>query len=107
MQQLRAGFSLGLLFALVAIGSSGIARAQDMPPILAPLAPAAAVAASPPSTAPSAQAAIPPAPSGKVTIPPAIVPPHVTPAAKAPVAAVDRTAAAQYRAKSAAEKKRL
>ena len=66
MQGSRGGFALALLFAFLAIGAPSIAAAQDMPPILAPLATAPATPAATPKpapVAPSAEVAIPPAPA--------------------------------------------
>jgi hypothetical protein len=61
MRASRIGLSCRLLFAFFAIiAAPSLAAAQDMPPILAPLAPAA-VASNPTPPVPSAQAVIPPA----------------------------------------------
>jgi hypothetical protein len=68
MQGSLAGFSCRLLFAFQAIiVSAGVAVAQDMPPVLAPLTVPAA--SNPAPVSPSAQAAIPPA--AQAVIPPA------------------------------------
>ena len=97
MQHLRAGFTLGLFFALLAIGIPRIAAAQDMPPILAPLALPPVVSSQPTATSPSAVATIVPAP---VAAP-------VTPAKKTHVAAVVRPVTTHRHAKSESAKKRF
>lgn len=97
MQESRSGFSCRLLFASLAIiALTGVAEAQDMPPILAPLAPEA-MAPSPPLASPSAEAVI---------SHPAIVHP-AAPATKTHVVHADRPAKAHHAAKFAALIKRL
>jgi len=89
MQRSPIGFSSIIFFAILAIPLSGIAAAQDMPPILAPPAPAPAVSSLPAPSSPAATAIIPPA----------------APAKKAQVATAVRPA--RHPVKSAAVKKRL
>jgi hypothetical protein len=84
MQGSRKGFASPLLFAFLTVGASGIAAAQDMPPILAPLAAAPAVAPKQAPITPSAEAVIPPA-----VLAPAVKPvdtPHVVALAHPPTA---------------------
>jgi hypothetical protein len=79
-----SGFASALLFAVLVIGAPGIAAAQDMPPVLAPLAvaPTAPAVGSKPvaPAAPSAEAAIPPA------APAPVDKPHVVALTHPPVA---------------------
>jgi hypothetical protein len=99
MRRLRHGFSLPLLFALLAIGAPGIAAAQDMPPILAPLA-------QPPEVSPKPTPA-PIAPSAEATIPPAMPAVPSGPAKKEHAAAVTRPTTAHHAAKPAVVKTRF
>jgi hypothetical protein len=71
MQDSRRSFASALLIAVLAIAGSHAARAQDMPPIFAPLAPTTppAAPAVAPAVSPSAEAAIPPAPPSAFTAP--------------------------------------
>ena len=85
------------------MGASGVAGAQDMPPILAPVTPAPVVS---PSPSPSAEAVIPPAPVATPTAPARVAPP-ITPTRKAHVATVVRRAPSHHRAAWAALTKRL
>jgi hypothetical protein len=110
MQGLRRSFVSALLFALLTMVASRMAAAQDMPPILAPLAPAAAP--SSPPVSPSAEAAIPP----KLTERPAVVPLKISPPAVLPpahatasvrVAAAPHNASGHHTDKFAALMKRL
>jgi hypothetical protein len=94
MQRSPIGFSLRLFFALLAIGLPGIAAAQDMPPVLAPLAPPPAALPSPP-----------PSPVATAIIPVAVAPP--APAKKPRVVAAAHPAPAHHRIKTAALNKRL
>jgi hypothetical protein len=83
----RGDFALALLFALLAISAPGIVAAQDMPPILAPLATAPATPAvvpKPGPASPSAEVAIPPAASAPAASP--VEKPHVVALTHAPVA---------------------
>jgi hypothetical protein len=87
MQGSRSGFALALLFAFLVVRAPGIAAAQDMPPILAPLAAAPTtptVAPKPAPITPSAEAVIPPAASASVAKP--VDKPHVVAIAHPPVA---------------------
>jgi len=97
MQRSPIGFPLRLLFALLAIGLPGIAAAQDMPPVLAPLT-------TPPAASPSPL----PAPVATAVIPPAqvVVAPPVL-AKKPRIVAAAHPAPAHHRVKTAALNKRL
>ncbi len=97
MQRSPIGFPLRLLFALLAIGLPGVAAAQDMPPVLAPLA-------TPPAASPSP----PPAPVATAVIPPArvVVASPVT-AKKPRIVAAVHPAPTHHRVKIAALNKRL
>ena len=99
MQGSRFGFAMPLLFAVSAIiGVPGLAVAQDMPPILAPLASSPPASPGPASVSPSATAIIPPA----VTVAPA------KPTGKPPVALATRRPATPHRhVVSATMKRRL
>ena len=86
MRGSRASFSSTLLFALLAITVlPRLAGAQDMPPILAPLAAPHAAVSAPPVQTPIAEA----------TIPPAVVAPNPAP----PPVPVRKQAAAVHAAK--------
>jgi hypothetical protein len=100
MRGSRSGFALALLFAFLAIGATRIAAAQDMPPILAPLATAPAT----PAVAPKPQPA---SPSAEATIPPAPQAPIVKPIEKPHVAATTRPLVTHNNAKFAALVKHL
>jgi hypothetical protein len=89
MEGTRNGFICGVLIAAFIVTLCGTAAAQDMPPILAPLAPAPVVAPAPPS--------VPVSPSAEAVLPPA--------AEKAQVAAVPHALAAHHHAKVALAKK--
>jgi hypothetical protein len=97
MEGARTGFICGLLIAVSTIVLCGTAAAQDMPPILAPLAPAPVVAPAPPPVSPSAEAVLPPAP----------VAVSVKPTEKPRTAAVPHAPAAHHHAKVASVKKRF
>jgi hypothetical protein len=87
---------LGIFFALLAIAVvPELAAAQDMPPILAP--PAPAVMATP----------VPASPSAEAVIPPAMVAPPAATVGKKHVAAADHRLRVRHEAKTAAVKKRL
>ena len=108
MQGLRGSFISALLLAFLSISLSRIAAAQDMPPILAPLAPAPTASPSPAPASPSAEAAIAPAPREQAVIVPlkAVVPPaHAV--ASAHVAAAPHSASGHHTDKFAALMKRL
>jgi hypothetical protein len=91
------GFLIKLFFALLAIiAVPQFAAAQDMPPILAPLAAPIGVAPNPESTSPSAEA----------IIPPAVVKPPAAPTMSR-VAAVDHPKTMGYPGKSAAAKNKF
>src|SRR5580704_4987475 len=91
MQFSPVGFSSRLLFALLAIVAvRSIAAAQDMPPILAPLAPSAAATSGPAS------------PSGQAVIPPIAVVPPAAPVSKKQLIAADHLTKSHRDAKSAA-----
>jgi hypothetical protein len=99
MRRSRHGFSLPLLFALLALGAPGIAAAQDMPPILAPLA-------QPPEASPKPTPA-PITPSAEATIPPAVPAAPPVPAKKEHAAAVTHPTTVHHAAKPAAVKTRF
>jgi hypothetical protein len=84
MRGSRSGFALALLFAFLVIGVPGIAAAQDMPPILAPLAAAPTLAPKPEPASPSAEAVIAPAAQTPMVKP--VEKPHVAATAHPPVA---------------------
>jgi hypothetical protein len=87
MRGSRGGFALALLFAFLVIGAPDIVAAQDMPPVLAPLAasPTPPTAApQPTAVAPSAEAAIPPAAPASIATP--AEKPHITAAGHSPIA---------------------
>jgi hypothetical protein len=100
MRGSRSGFALALLFAFLAIGVPGIATAQDMPPVLAPLATAPAT----PAIAP--KPATPAAPSAEIAIPPAPAP-IAKPVEKSHVAAAMHSPVAHHNAKFTALVKHL
>jgi hypothetical protein len=90
MQLSPTGLAFRLLFALLAIVTvPGIAAAQDMPPILAPLASAA-------------ETPVPASPSGQAVIPPIAVVPPVAPVSKKQLVAADHLTKSHRDAKSAA-----
>jgi hypothetical protein len=71
MQRSRAGFSLALFFASLAIWLPGVAAAQDMPPVLAPSPPSPVAAPNPtPSPAPRVTATVPRAAAAIAPLPP-------------------------------------
>jgi hypothetical protein len=95
MQDLRGSFSLSLLLAVSAIiWIPNSSRAQDMPPILAPIAP----------PTPAAQNAAPASPSAEAVIPPAVAAAPPASASKQRVALTDQPKVAQKAAKAAAMK---
>jgi hypothetical protein len=103
MQGSRQGFPYRLFFALLAIIlGSGAAAAQDMPPILAPLA-LPPTAAAPVPASPSAQAAVPPVTRAPIAIPPATV----ASSAVKPHATADHSAKPHHIAKATVAKKHL
>jgi len=92
MQLSPIGFSLWLLLALLAIVAvPGIAAAQDMPPILAPLAPPSEAATS-----------VPASPSAEAVIPPVAVVPPAAPVSKKQLVVADHLTKSHRDAKSAA-----
>jgi hypothetical protein len=91
------GFLIKLFFAFLAIiAAPQFAVAQDMPPILAPLAAPMAVAPNPEPTSPSAEAIIPPAVVKSPAVP-----------TMSHVAAVDHPKAARHLEKTGAAKNKF
>jgi len=100
MQASRSGFLWPLFFAYLVITgvSATAALAQDMPPILAP--PAPAQPAAPVAPAPAS-------PSAEVAIPPAVPPAPATPVKPEHTASADHPAVPQHNAKPASIKSKF
>src|SRR5215469_2105689 len=99
MEETRNGFICRVLIAAFSVALCGTAAAQDMPPILVPLAPAPAVAPTPPPPAPIS-------PSAEAVVPPAPIVAPIKPAERPQIAAVQHSPAARHHAKVALAKKR-
>jgi hypothetical protein len=99
MEGTRNGFIYGLLIAPFVVLLCGTATAQDMPPILVPLAPAPVVAPNPPPA--------PVSPTAEAVLPPAPIAAPVKPVEKPQIAAVPHAPAVHHHVRVASVKKRL